>query len=299
MHNKKVSVVMATYNGEKYIKAQLDSLYNQTYTDYELIILDDCSKDNTVKIIKEYIQKRELSDWRIFMNEENIGWRKNFIEGLKRARGEYIFFADQDDIWIKDKIEKIVKTMEANKKIEVLAHNYDNFFEEGYCVTDNYAFRKYGKKKICHIKAKKYINHVIRPGCCMCIRRNILEDVIHVWCGGCAHDSFFWRMGMMRKSLYIYNETLILHRRHSAANTPESIRYTKERAKGMLPYIELYKRAENEKIYVDSRLLSESKKYLQYRVELINNKRVLSLDTIKYLKYYPKLLSFVADLFSH
>lgn len=71
-----ISIAMATYNGEKYLREQLNSILNQTYSDFELIICDDCSKDSTVKILEEYAKKDNRVKY--FLNEENLGFKKKF-----------------------------------------------------------------------------------------------------------------------------------------------------------------------------------------------------------------------------
>lgn len=73
MQNKLVSIAMATYNGEKYLKEQLDSIYNQTYKNIEVIVCDDCSSDKTVEILDEYKEKYGL---KYYINEKNLGFKK-------------------------------------------------------------------------------------------------------------------------------------------------------------------------------------------------------------------------------
>jgi glycosyltransferase involved in cell wall biosynthesis len=99
-----VSVVLCSYNGEKYLEAQLNSILTQTYSSLEIIICDDASIDSTQKIITTYAQK----DTRIqyFFNDKNIGVNKNFEQGFAKATGEFIAIADQDDIWKPEKIQK-------------------------------------------------------------------------------------------------------------------------------------------------------------------------------------------------
>lgn len=107
--DKKVAILLSTYNGEKYLKEQLDSILAQTYTNFELIIRDDGSKDNTVKIIKEYIEK---TDKEITLIEgKNLGFIKSFFDLLKRGDADYYAYADQDDIWIPNKIELAVNSL--------------------------------------------------------------------------------------------------------------------------------------------------------------------------------------------
>lgn len=101
-----VSVVLCTYNGEKYLQQQIDSILQQTYSHLELIIVDDASSDNTVAILQDYSQ----SDKRIkyFINPENIGYNKNFEKGFLLATADYIAISDQDDIWETNKIETMM-----------------------------------------------------------------------------------------------------------------------------------------------------------------------------------------------
>jgi rhamnosyltransferase len=102
---EKIDILMATYNGEKYIHEQIESIINQTYKNWRLLISDDGSVDGTVEIIKKYIKK----DKRIELIEDNLGNLgvvKKFRELLKRAEADYIMFSDQDDIWLNNKIER-------------------------------------------------------------------------------------------------------------------------------------------------------------------------------------------------
>ena len=99
-----VDILMATYNGEQYLKEQIDSILNQTYTNIRLLINDDCSTDKTIEILKEYEQK----DNRIYVqyNKENLGSIKNFENLLSRVENKYFMLADQDDVWMPQKVEK-------------------------------------------------------------------------------------------------------------------------------------------------------------------------------------------------
>lgn len=107
-----VSIVIATYNGEKYLNAQLESLVNQTYENCEIIAVDDCSTDNTLKILQEYAAK--YPNFSVICNEKNLGYVKNFEKGFSLANGEYIAPCDQDDIWLPAKIEVLLKQIGNN-----------------------------------------------------------------------------------------------------------------------------------------------------------------------------------------
>jgi glycosyltransferase involved in cell wall biosynthesis len=90
-----VSIAMTTYNGEKFLIKQLDSLVNQTYHNIEIIIVDDCSSDKTLNILNQY--SKENSNIQILANEKNIGLHNNFEKALKHCKGDYIALCDQDD----------------------------------------------------------------------------------------------------------------------------------------------------------------------------------------------------------
>ncbi len=104
-----VSIVLATYNGEKYLAKQLETLFRQTYGNIEIIAVDDCSSDKTVEILKEYSQRH--GNMKVFVNEYNLGFIKNFEKGCILSIGEYISLCDQDDYWVIEKVEKMVEAI--------------------------------------------------------------------------------------------------------------------------------------------------------------------------------------------
>jgi glycosyltransferase involved in cell wall biosynthesis len=104
-----VSISLGAYNGEKYIAAQLDSIIEQTYPNIEIVVTDDCSTDNTPQILKNYAEKYD--NIKVYFNEINLGLIGNYEKNLKLVQGEYIAFADQDDIWLPDKIELLMNNI--------------------------------------------------------------------------------------------------------------------------------------------------------------------------------------------
>ena len=102
---------MATYNGEKYIAEQIDSILNQSFKEWVVYIRDDGSKDNTVSIIKEYIEKYPDKIFLIEDNKKGLGAKLNFAELLKYSKNQYTMFCDQDDFWLEDKIETTLNEM--------------------------------------------------------------------------------------------------------------------------------------------------------------------------------------------
>ena len=105
-----VSIAIATYNGEKYIAEQLDSIISQTYKNLEIVITDDASIDGTVAIIKEFQKKVDFIQ--LFINAVNCGVTKTFEHSFKNCTGEFIAISDQDDTWELNKIEILLKAIE-------------------------------------------------------------------------------------------------------------------------------------------------------------------------------------------
>ena len=123
---EKIDILLATYNGSKYLHEQLDSILSQSYGNINVIIRDDGSSDNTVMIIKEYEQKdnrvKLLSD-----NLGNLGFVRNFEKLMKNSTSEYLMFSDQDDIWYNNKVETSYKRIKAieeknGKSCPILVH---------------------------------------------------------------------------------------------------------------------------------------------------------------------------------
>lgn len=112
MSQSRISIVLATYNGEKYLSQQLDSILTQTFSDFELIICDDCSKDGTISIIESYAKK----DYRVklYKNELNLGFKNNFLKGLSLCTGDYVAFCDQDDVWLPNHLDVLYSNIGNN-----------------------------------------------------------------------------------------------------------------------------------------------------------------------------------------
>lgn len=109
MSRDTVRIVLATYNGETYLREQLDSLLGQTHRDFVVEVCDDGSADGTSRIVREYQRRDERI--RLHENGQNTGYVKNFLEGIKRSKEPYIMLCDQDDIWNPDKIEVTLRAM--------------------------------------------------------------------------------------------------------------------------------------------------------------------------------------------
>lgn len=111
-NNPLVSIALCTYNGERFLEEQLESLLFQSYTNIEIIVVDDCSTDGTMHILEGYA--RQHTSLKVFRNSKNLGFTKNFEKALLLCSGELIAISDQDDIWHLNKISLLVESIGTN-----------------------------------------------------------------------------------------------------------------------------------------------------------------------------------------
>jgi glycosyltransferase involved in cell wall biosynthesis len=127
MINPLISVVMSVYNSEKYLEEAIDSILTQTYENFEFIIINDGSKDNSLDIIQKYMKKDERI---VLISQENKGLPCSLNEGIQKAKGKYIVRMDADDISFPNRLEEQIKFMENNPEIGV-SGTYVEFFGNG------------------------------------------------------------------------------------------------------------------------------------------------------------------------
>lgn len=208
-----VSLVLSAYNGNAYIVDQLDSLRMQDRPLDEVLICDDGSTDGTPRIIGDYIERHRLNGWRIDLNEQNKGWRRNFRDLLYRASGELIFLCDQDDIWGQNKVSEMTNLMGLHPEIDVLACDVDPFYEEGSKSVPNVGDGANDGAMTPHPLDEKAV-YVLRPGCAYCVRKSFLEEIEPYWDETWAHDAVLWELAQVKGSLALYDKRLVRFRRH-------------------------------------------------------------------------------------
>lgn len=202
-----VSIAMCTYNGERFLKEQLESILNQTYKNIELIITDDCSKDTTVEIIKEY-QKSD-SRIKLYQNENNLGFVKNFEKAISLCKGEYITLSDQDDIWKLEKIETYVNEIGENMLIYSDAELIDQFSNK---LNSNLIVPKYnlvsGK---CN---KVFLFDNIVSGNTIMFRRELTEKILPIPPEFSFHDIWIVFIASTIGTITYTKEPMIFYRRY-------------------------------------------------------------------------------------
>lgn len=267
MNGNKISVIIATYNGEKFLKEQFDSIKNQTFVPDEVIIRDDGSTDGTVEFIEKYIEKYNLKSWKIIRNIKNLGWRKNFIQLLQDSTGEIIFLSDQDDVWDLNKIEKMYIEMENRSEVLLCSCNYRiiNQSNKKVHIPKYKSIRQENLDKV--ILTKKI--EQLRPGNTYAVRRMFLPYIYRFFKinENIPHDSAIEYSAKLLNGMYILPETLTSWRIHG-----DSTFSKEEGSKALINYF-------------DNMIIrySSSLKF----IEVLPKKRV---DSIKYYRHYSSEL---------
>ena len=178
-----ISVAMATYNGERFLKKQLDSIYAQDYSNIEVVVCDDCSDDGTVAILKLYQKKYGL---KYEVNSENIGPNKNFEKVIKQCQGKYIALADQDDIWMPHKLSFLKQAMDKHD-VWFIYSDYEMIDKNDRKL--NLQWRRppflYRERIQTNYKSFYFGNYV--TGCSIMFHRNLINrlgyfpDMFHDW----------------------------------------------------------------------------------------------------------------------
>lgn len=289
----KISVIMAVYNGEKYILPQLESIWNQTCLPSEVLIFDDGSTDATVQIITTFIDKHGLINWRLICNKENKGWKRNFIEGLKEANGELIFTADQDDIWHPKKLEIMSSVLDREPNAQLVMCEYKRFFGDSFgeydSVTGRYHWRNSTPRNA----------EVAYPGCSYAFRKRFFQKISDAWENDYAHDLLIFLAGWMANKTVVCEDTLLYFRRHSESATfimkpmikKDDRIYWLKKNLAVMQKLRLCLGADN-CCYVDKRIT-----WLGKRIQSLEKANLLDwFCLIKYYEYYPTIRTLFGDL---
>lgn len=204
-----ISVVMATYNGAKYIRQQIDSILPFMEENDEMIISDDGSKDDTIEIVKEYAKKDKRV---VFFDGPHQGVIKNFENALSRAQKEIVMLSDQDDIWFPEKLPLLRHFFEKNEDVQLVLH--DMFFANDGEIDEH----SYSKKLFdsYHVRHGFVYNWIYSGyfGCCMAFTQKLKNYLLPFSKYVNMHDQWIGLIGeYYHKSAFIV-EPLIAHRVH-------------------------------------------------------------------------------------
>ena len=298
----KISVVMCTYNGEKYIEEQLRTILKQSRKPEEVILCDDCSTDKTAEIIRSFIRTYGLeNDWHLYENPENMGWKRNFMETLRRSTGDLIFLADQDDLWHLRKIERMTKVCEQHPEVSLLVcdcYPFDDVTGE----RKKWFLPQLGKQDLMQIPIGRSFAESLRPGCTYALRGGMREYIDELWEEDCPHDLFFWCAALAQGSLYSYPKVLVKWRRAEGNATPRNDKNRECRmevlerqyrvTKQMLAYKETLQIPEKNRIKMEQALQVYRKR--KDAIERGSLPELLAL--LRYLPLYPRKRSWIGDV---
>ena len=210
MENKKIDVLMATYNGEKYLAEQLDSIINQTYHNWNLLIRDDNSTDRTLEIIQDY-QKKDNRIKLLKDNKGNLGIVKNFEELLKNSESEFIMFSDQDDIWIENKLDMYLKMIEKIKNKGFMIHSDAILFDKNKSniLKDTFISKKAINKGLENV----FFNYFVQ-GATILISKEIKNFILPFPKEAYLHDRYIHLISELFFERVFINQALIYYRQH-------------------------------------------------------------------------------------
>ena len=231
-----VSIITPSYNTENFIVETIESVINQTYTKWELIIVDDCSKDDTDKIVKPYLKDKRI---KYLKNEVNSGAAVSRNRALREATGEYIAFLDSDDVWEKEKLEKQIKFMEENN-YSFTYTNYEIIDENSKPLNKVVS----GPKKI----TKTGMYNYCWPGCLTVMYNQDKVGLIQIENLPKNNDYAMWLKVIEKADCYLLDETLSKYRIRTGSISRNS------KVKLIKHHYKLYREGENKGVISSSLL---------------------------------------------
>jgi glycosyltransferase involved in cell wall biosynthesis len=204
----KVSVCMAVYNGQKYLDSQLKSILQQLRDSDEVIVVEDCSSDNSLQMLRDWQDSRI----KIFNNPQNLGVIKSFEKSLAKATGDIIFLSDQDDIWLSHKVEKILECFRSNPEYTLVLSDAQ-IIDSNDRITAESFFKIRGKftaNPISNWIKSKY------HGCTLAFKREMLELFLPFPEDIPMHDIWIGIVNGIYGRTFYLDEPLIQHRRHGS-----------------------------------------------------------------------------------
>ena len=217
---------MATYNGERFLREQMDSILSQTYKNIEVVACDDCSTDSTWQILQEYAHK----DGRVrcFKNEANLGFKKNFEKAISLCKGEFIALSDQDDIWLKEKLEKQLDALNGQnsdgKRCDIACCEAELIDENSKPLHKKFKKDIHQIEYIPKDKKKQFsilmlFNFV--QGATILAKAQFLKQCLPVPDFHQYHDWWFAQNAAAQNGIFYISKPLILYRSHSSQQTGE------------------------------------------------------------------------------
>lgn len=264
------AVAVALYNGERFIEKQMDCLRLQTQIPNQVVFCDDGSKDRTVQMVNDYIINHQLQDsWKVYINEQNLGYARNFYKAISLCDADLIFLCDQDDLWETDKIQKMTAVMESKSDIALLSCKYGIIDENDQRMHSLIERDSKQTEQVREITTVDLMRAYRWPGMVMCLRNDFFESILpSIQNSAIAHDMMFALFAADRSGFYEYDYVGAYHRRHGNNTAREEHRIWKIlKFEKKLFEIGVYNRMLTGLIDLKLPVKTETTKLLMYRLE--------------------------------
>ena len=218
---KSVSVALCTFNGERFLQQQLDSLAAQSILPDELIICDDASSDNTIGIAEKFSLNSKFKT-RIIKNPINLGYVKNFEKAISLCNENIIFLCDQDDVWARDKIQQVVSIFNSESTVGLVFHGYKKIDSLGFNYHDAeelFGYDKLSSTQLAEEVLNNSINVFLVPkprawcGCMMAFRHDFKDVIVPIFPGK-GHDDWILKVVAPLSEVRFISSPLIEYRIH-------------------------------------------------------------------------------------
>lgn len=210
MHHKLVSIALASYNGAAFIKRQIDSILEQSYSPIEIIVSDDCSTDGTFEILKEYESNKQIF---LVQNATRQGYVKNFENAINLCKGHWIALADQDDWWEKDKIKILVESVGE----QLLIHSDAKLIDQDDIVLHP-SYTRFSKKITVPQTFVEILVNGCVTGCTSLGRKDFFDSILPFPNDLYVHDKWMGIFAFLRHGLTYCDQPLVLYRQHQQNN---------------------------------------------------------------------------------
>lgn len=295
-----IAVVLATYNGEKYLAAQLNSIISQSVKPDCIYIYDDGSSDSTLNVIKKFVKESSIQIV-LKQNSVNKGYTKNFLDALYEMNDDYIFLSDQDDVWDENKISEFLKCLDKQNQ------NIPCLVTSGYriCNQDLVEFKKKHISKLfisSEINKKSFFKDCSYPGMTFCLNKALIKQLKSqedTYDNIFFHDFYISMTALKTGKLIRINKPLVLYRQHqnnqlgAGGKGMSSIQHwsivLENKRREVLSALEFFPH---------DRYLNAKMSFVNKRVNWFNDKKTFSIliSFIKYIVFF-NFKSFIADLY--
>ncbi|RAP24852.1 hypothetical protein DID73_00885 [Candidatus Marinamargulisbacteria bacterium SCGC AG-343-K17] len=222
MNNPEISIAMCTYNGSAFIVEQLQSIFSQTIPPAEIVIYDDCSQDDTVDVIEDFIKDSEIPVY-LHVNKTNLGFSKNFFQAIKKCTCEYIALADQDDIWYPNKLEVLVNELLKSSEKKLVFSNVEIVNSNNELMNGtHWELLNFNEHEIKHFNSGNELGVLLKrnviSGMSMMFHQSLVSDEtdFHSLWDGYHFDGFLGIKSALQESSVAINSTLVRYRQHGA-----------------------------------------------------------------------------------